>query len=113
MMGYLAEVIEYKYGLCADTAVYGDGTFSIERWDESIGGPRPSDAQLLQDVQDYINNVLPEKIADSDEQERLHLADIKFKKLTLSALEDINKAQPNLFSQKTKELYQELRALLR
>jgi len=47
------------------------------------------------------------------EKQRLNSANIKFKKLTLSALKDINEAQPNLFSAETKALYQELRALLR
>jgi len=47
------------------------------------------------------------------ESEELNKADIKFKKLTLSALKDINDAQPNLFSAETKALYQELKALLR
>ena len=59
------------------------------------------------DNPDYI---APEILA---EEERLRIADIKFKKLTLSALEDINNAQANLFSAETKALYQELKALLR
>ena len=63
----------------------------------------------VQDVADP-DYIAPEEVA---ENERLTVADIKFKKLTLAALKDINKAQPNLFSPETKQLFQELRALLR
>ena len=63
-------------------------------------------------VADVVN---PDYVSPDDEQEidRLDKADVKFKKLTISALKDINQAQPNLFSQETKDLFIELKALLR
>lgn len=121
---YAQEALTHRYGerSCdvAEHKVYDQAgkitghRMEITRWDEYIAGvPQPSEEQLLQDVQDYIDNILPDKQAENDEADRLHAADIKFKKLTLSALKDINKAQPNLFGQETKALYQELKALLR
>jgi len=113
-INFLASAIEKKYGLCADFAMHKDGTFEVSRWDAAIAGTaQPSNETLLADAQYYVENQLPDIDAALQEDARLNNADIKFKKLTLSALKDINQAQPKLFSAETKQLFTELRGLLK
>ena len=111
---HLAAAIESKYGLCADTAVHKDGTFEITRWDNSIAGiSKPSNEQLESDVAEYMATVLPIKVADGAERGALENNRHKAMELIIRLAFDINQAQPNILSPKTKQLTQELKALLR
>ena len=63
---------------------------------------------------DAFKNPQPRIKSDEEiESDALDNVKIKFMKTMIRAMYEINQAQPNLFSKKTKQLCQELKALLR